>query len=288
MHITQNVHALKLTFPSAVSEARTVERFVYVYFIFGKKVCMIDSGVSAALPAILDFIDSAGRSVADVTLLVHTHCHPDHIGCSRAISEASGCEVAADRIAKPWIEDINLQYRERPTGTFYTLVSESVSVDRILNDGDTLDLGEVQSLKVLHTPGHSVDSLSFFHAPDRVLFTGDTIPVPDERPVYDDVLALIGSIRKIQALEGIEVLCSSWLEPRFKDDAYAELEKSIAYVQHLHDIVCRTKAAFPSMQPADLCQRVLEIIEQPAIPNVIKTVEAHLNASHVRNLLEYR
>lgn len=288
MQITQNVHALKLTFPSAVSDTQTVERFVYTYFIFGKKICMIDSGVSAACPAILDYIDSTGRSIDEVDLLVHTHCHPDHIGCSRAISEASGCEVAAHAIAKPWIEDINLQYRDRPTGTFYTLVSDSVSVERILNDGDTIDLGGGQSLAVMHTPGHSIDSLSFFHTQDKVLFTGDTIPVPDERPVYDDVLALIGSIRKLQALDGIEVLCSSWLEPQFKDDAIAEMDKSLAYVQHLHDIVCRSKTTFPSMQPADLYQQILETIEQPAIPNVIKTVEAHLNASHVRNLLEYR
>jgi len=285
MQITQNIHALKITFPSAVSENEAVERFVYVYFIFGKNVCMIDGGVSASYPNIVDYLNSSGRKIEEIHLLAHTHCHPDHIGSSPAIREASGCRVAAHGFAKPWIEDVDLQYRERPTGTFYTLVSGSVGIDRILNDGDTLDLGEGQSLTVLHTPGHSRDSVSFFHDQDKVLFTGDTIPVPDERPVYDDVLALIGSIRKLQALKGIEVLCSSWLEPKYGDDAYGEMEKSVEYIQHLHEIVCRTKADFPSMDRADLCNRILEIIKQPTIPNVIKTIETHLDASHVENLL---
>lgn len=285
MQITQNIHALKITFPSAVSENEAVERFVYVYFIFGKNVCMIDGGVSAAYPNIVDYLNSSGRKIEEIHLLAHTHCHPDHIGSSPAIREASGCEVAAHGFAKLWIEDVDLQYRERPTGTFYTLVSGSVGIDRILNDGDTLDLGEGQSLTVLHTPGHSRDSVSFFHDQEKVLFTGDTIPVPNERPVYDDVLALIGSIRKLQALKGIEVLCSSWLEPKYGDDAYGEMEKSVEYIQHLHELVCRTKADFPSMDRADLCNRILEIIKQPTIPNVIKTIEAHLDASHVEDLL---
>lgn len=286
MQITQNIHALKINFPSAISKNKTVERFVYVYLIFGEKICMIDTGVSAACPTILDYINSTGRRIEEVDLLIHTHCHPDHIGCSPAIKKASGCQVAAHEFAKPWIEDVDLQYRKRPTGTFYTLVSGSVGVDRILNDGDRLDLGEGQSLMVLHTPGHSRDSVSFFHEQDRVLFTGDTIPVPDERPVYEDVLALIGSIRKLQAFKEVSVLCSSWLEPQHGEAASAEMEKSIAYMQRLHEITCRKKTEFPAMDRAGLCGRILEVLNQPKIPNVIKTIEAHLDASHVGNLLD--
>jgi glyoxylase-like metal-dependent hydrolase (beta-lactamase superfamily II) len=286
MQITQNVHALKLTFPSAVGADQTVERFVYVYFVFGRRVCMIDGGVSSAYPNIVDYLHSSGRKIEEIHLLAHTHCHPDHIGCSPAIREASGCQVAAHEFAKPWIEDVDLQYRERPTGTFYTLVSGSVGVDRVLNDGDRLDLGGGQSLRVLHTPGHSRDSVSFFHEQDRVLFSGDTIPVPDERPVYEDVLALIGSIRKLQAVKEVSVLCSSWLEPQHGEDASAEMEKSVEYMQRLHEIVCRTKTEFPTLDRAALCSRVLEIINQPEIPNVIKTIEAHLDASHIGNLLD--
>lgn len=286
MRISDNVHALKNTFQSAVSEDKTVERFVCVYFVFGRKFCMVDAGVAENCTAIFNYVDSTGRRIQDVDLLVQTHCHPDHIGCSSEIKKASGCETAAHEYAKPWIEDIDLQYSNRPTGTFYTLVSESVSVDRVIADGDILDLGEGQTLKVLHTPGHSKDSVSFFYDQDKVLFTGDTVPVPDERPVYDDVLALVKSIRKLQAIDGIKVLCSSWLEPKFGDDVYAELEKSLDYIQGLHNTIGRTRADFPLLNGTDLHHRILEAIQQPAIPNVIKTVEAHLNASHVENLLK--
>ena len=286
MQITPNVHALKILFPSAIGEGQTVERFVHVYFIFGPKICMIDGGVSSAYPDIVDYLTTSGRKIEEIHLLAHTHCHPDHIGCSPAIKAASGCQVAAHEFAKPWIEDVDLQYRKRPTGTFYKLVSGSVGIDRVLNDGDRLDLGDGQSMRVLHTPGHSKDSVSLFYEQDRLLFSGDTIPVPDERPVYEDVLALIGSIRKLQALEEVSALCSSWLEPRHGKDVAAELEKSVAYIQRLHEIVCRTKTESPTLDRTGLCRRVLEIINQPEIPNVIKTIEAHLAASHIGNLLD--
>jgi hypothetical protein len=119
-----------------------------------------------------------------------------------------------------------------------------------------------------------------------VLFTGDTIPVPDERPVYEDVGSLIGSIRKLQAVESVSVLCSSWLDPQYGKDAIREMEASLDYIQRLHEIVCRIKRDFPNMDRAGLCDRILEKIDQPKIPNVIHTVEAHLKAGHIENLLD--
>ncbi len=83
----------------------------------------------------------------------------------------------------------------------------------------------------------------------------------------------------------MSVLCSSWLEPLHGEDVAAEMEKSVEYIQRLHEIVCRTKTEFPTLDRAGLCGRVLEIINQPKIPNVIRTIEAHLDASHVEDLL---
>ncbi len=82
------------------------------------------------------------------------------------------------------------------------------------------------------------------------------------------------------------MLCSSWLEPQHGEDASAEMKKSVEYIQGLHAIVCRTKTEFPTLDRAGLCSRVLEIIDQPKIPNVIRTIEAHLDASHIENLLD--
>ena len=46
-------------------------------------------------------------------------------------------------------------------------------VDRILKDGETIRMGD-RYFEVIHTPGHSSDSICLFCAADGVLFVGDT------------------------------------------------------------------------------------------------------------------
>jgi glyoxylase-like metal-dependent hydrolase (beta-lactamase superfamily II) len=46
-------------------------------------------------------------------------------------------------------------------------------VDRILKDGETIRMGD-RYFEVIHTPGHSSDSICLFCAEDGVLFVGDT------------------------------------------------------------------------------------------------------------------
>ena len=166
MQITENIHALKIPFPSIGRAGQTIERFVYVYFIYGKRICMIDSGVSSAFSTIVDYLHKTGRSPKEIDLLIFTHSHPDHIGGSLLIKKASNCQTAAHPFARSWIEDIDLQYKERPTGTFYSLVAGAIDIDRILKDGDHIGLEDGQSLRVYHTPGHSKGSISLFHEQD--------------------------------------------------------------------------------------------------------------------------
>jgi len=46
-------------------------------------------------------------------------------------------------------------------------------VDRILKDGETVKMGD-KYFEVMHTPGHSSDSICLFCPEDGVLFSGDT------------------------------------------------------------------------------------------------------------------
>jgi hydroxyacylglutathione hydrolase len=57
---------------------------------------------------------------------------------------------------REWIEDVNLQNRERPVPGFFTLVGGSVQLDHELADGDIIDPDgtEEYELQVFHTPGH--------------------------------------------------------------------------------------------------------------------------------------
>ena len=95
MRVTDRVHALKIPFRIQTPLGATLERFVYSYVIFGPRICLVDSGVANSEKAIFGYIREAGRDPGEISHLVLTHSHPDHIGAARAIKAATGCTVLA-------------------------------------------------------------------------------------------------------------------------------------------------------------------------------------------------
>jgi len=78
---------------------------------------------------------------------INTHQHSDHVAGNQEIKVRSGAKIVAHRLAKT----------EKDIGVV---------------DGDILKLGSV-TLEVLHTPGHSPDSICLLT--EKKLLTGDTL-----------------------------------------------------------------------------------------------------------------
>ena len=281
MQITENVHAIKIPFPAST-------RFVYAYLIYGKQVCMVDSGIAPAKEMVFDYLRKTGHDPKEVRWLLQTHSHGDHIGLSAEIKRISGCHLVAHGAEKDWIEDIDTQYRERPTPTFRSYVQESAKVDRVVKDGDGLDLGGGENLKVIHTPGHSAGSISFVYSTDGALFSGDAIPVAEGLPIYSDVFVTIQSVRKLKAIKGLKALFSSWHDPIQEEKVYQTMDKALAYMQRVHEVVRQKNADEPSLEPQELTIQVLKglgIPENLMNPIVVTTIEAHRNVSQYPNIL---
>jgi glyoxylase-like metal-dependent hydrolase (beta-lactamase superfamily II) len=90
--------------------------------------------------------------------IVVTHRHPPHWGNAPAIQRVSGAPIIATAAEKAAIE-------ERMTGA---------RVDRVVEDGETLGLGDL-TLEFVHAPGHTYGSLGVFGRESRALFTGDNV-----------------------------------------------------------------------------------------------------------------
>ena len=288
MKLSEHVYEIRLPFQSVIGGGRTVERIVNLWLISNGKLCLIDSGVLSADRVFFEYLKSSGRHPHEVALLVLTHAHPDHIGSGPSIVRRTGCRTAAHIKAVPWIEDVDMQFKERPLDNFYDLVEGSFKIDRIIEDGDTLEWGDNLLLDVIHTPGHSKDSVSLFLKKDGVLFTGDAVPVAGDLPIYEDVLELVASIQKLKTRKGVTVLCSSWKEPQQYGDIDGYMDKSLAYIQSIHAIVCRIVKDSPAVSSKDLCVRVLKKLGLPDASNkknVVTSIEAHRACSHIENIL---
>lgn len=279
VQISRHVHALRIPFKIQIAPEVSFDRFVYAFLIYGSKICLIDTGVASSSNVILDYIIKTGRKPEEISLIVQTHAHPDHIGSTKAIKEATGCFVAIHSLEKTWLEDIDVQFRERPVPGFHDLVGGSVTVDRSLQGGETIDLGNNLTLQVIHTPGHSKGSISLLCREDNVLFTGDAIVLPGDLPIYEDYEAMIQSLEKLKAVEGIRYLLSSWDTPQEGKKVYEVMKSSLFYLQRIHQVV--GKISNPMLDPMELCKLVVAELGLPpmaATPMLAKSFLANVKA----------
>jgi glyoxylase-like metal-dependent hydrolase (beta-lactamase superfamily II) len=280
MQISPSVHALKHMFRIPAAPGIVLDRFVYSYIIFGDTITLIDTGVAGCEKPIFDSIRSAGRDPSEVALVILTHAHPDHIGAARAIRKATGCSIAAHPAERAWIEDTGLQNHERPVPGFAMLVGGSVQVDHELEDGDGIEPDESRSidLQVLHVPGHSPGSIALFLQSEGALFSGDTIPVQGDLPVYDDAVMSARSVQRLRGLAGVRVLLSAWDEPRKDRDAYLQMDRGAEYLMQIH-VAIRACAGTGSADIMDLTQKTaaaLGLPPQAANPLLARTFAANL------------
>ena len=289
MQISPHIHALRLPFKIPVAPGITLDRFVNAFLIYGKAITLIDTGVAGCEREIFDYIRSTGRDPSEISLIVQTHAHPDHIGATQAIQKATGCAVAIHAAEGPWIEDVALQNRERPVPGFDVLVGGSATVNRVLEDGDVLDLDgdHILDLIVFHTPGHSPGSVSLLLRYGGALFSGDAVPVPGDLPVYDDVEQSVQSIRRLNNLDGVAVLLSSWDEPRAGICACQRMNEALAYLQKVHDAVIES-AGTDTPDPMDLCRRTAKVLGLPpqaVTPLLARTFAANMRVHAHKDLL---
>ncbi len=289
MQIVPYIHALRHPFTIHVAPGIALDRFVYSYLVYGKTITLIDTGVTGCEARIFDYIRSTGRSPSEITLIVLTHSHPDHIGAARAIQKATGCSIAAHSAERAWIEHVEIQNRERPVPGFATLVSGSVQVDHILADGDTIALDEIGAweLQVIHTPGHSPGSVSLFMPKNGTLFSGDAIPVTGDLPVYDDALASMQSLGRLRELPGIRVLLSAWDEPGMGGDAYLQMDRAARYLQTIHEAVLASAGTGSSdtMEQTRITAATIGLPPEAITPLLARTFAANLRVRDKKSLL---
>jgi len=154
---------------------------VISYLIIGtKKSVLFDTGMG------ISDISAVVKKLTDTEIMVvNSHVHFDHIGDDWRFPEiyVFADEHAVEVLRQGHTHDMLLfdsdpdKFLSGPPPGFkpeeYTI--RPVDIEKIgrLAAGDVIDLGNRQ-LEVLHTPGHTNDSLVLFDRENRSLFSGDT------------------------------------------------------------------------------------------------------------------
>ncbi|HTX43304.1 MAG TPA: MBL fold metallo-hydrolase [Methanocella sp.] len=288
MRVTEHIHALKIPFSLSVGPGFRVERSVYMYLIYGERIYLVDTGVASSADMAFNYIRKTGRRPEEISLSLLTHSHPDHIGGASRIQKTTGCRVAAHGAERPWIEDVELQFRERPVPGFHSIVGGPVRVDRVLEDGDVLELEEGLHLEVFHTPGHSRGSISLLLREDMALFSGDAIPVTHDAPIYDDPAESVASVKKLKSIRGLKWSLSAWDDPKEGDRIYGSMDDGLGYLQKVHEAVIKISGSGTAVDSVAVCRGVLGELglpEKAMNPLAVRSVEANLRWRERRDLL---
>lgn len=121
-----------------------------------REAIIIDPGFEAPYEAeqVIRYVD---ENALKVKFIVNTHGHSDHISGAVVLKRKYGVPICIHTYDAPCLDGLG----------------ESFSpANVLLEDGELLKFGRV-TLRVMHTPGHSLGSISLVG--DKLVFTGDTL-----------------------------------------------------------------------------------------------------------------
>ena len=171
--------------------------FVYV----SKEPILIDTAYKTDADVTMASVKRLGVELADVSLIVNTHTHCDHIGANRIIQELSGCDIALHTVGKHFIDtrdDWATWWR------YFNQEADFFKCTRSLEDGDILTIGP-HEFQVIYTPGHASDGIILYHQGQKVLISSDALW---ENDIAAMALRVEGSLALFSAQKSLERIAS--------------------------------------------------------------------------------
>ena len=139
---------------------------------------IIDSGISKDCSSIINYITSIGKNPKGLKYILLTHSDIDHVSGAACLRAKTGAKIAihgndADVLTGKKKSPKKIKgfqgFMFKIIGVLFMKASPT-KPDIILKDGDV-----ISGLLVIHNPGHTPGSVSFFDHKDSVLFSGDAL-----------------------------------------------------------------------------------------------------------------
>ena len=216
---------------------------------------------AAIIDSVWDFDQASGRTSFDsadaiiaqveaeglaVDWILETHAHADHLSAGTYLQQKLGGKLVIGS------EIVAVQ---RHFGAVFNegaeFIRDGSQFDRLLNDGDTLMIGEIP-LIALSVPGHTPVDMAFVAG--DAMFVGDTMFMPDYGSARTDfpggdAHSLYRSVRRLMQLPGGTrvFLCHDYKAPGRTEFAWeTTIDAQRAGNVHLHDGV--TEDEFVAMR----------------------------------------
>ena len=195
---------------------------------------LLDTGASALRQDIVDTLEQNGLTPIG---LLCTHTHFDHFGNARYLSERYHCPVAL-----PLGEAEICRTLASVKSHLFVFTAGQVEndpemseipclVDHVIRPEETDTLFRGVRFRVLHTPGHAIDHVSYI-TPDNVCYIGDALMCG--RTLHASRLPYAFNFR--QSLETIEKLKAMGIKIEVGERSSYNTDKKPVRMEYLDDI----------------------------------------------------
>lgn len=137
-------------------------------------IALVDAGATSTVPAVLAAIADLGGHLDRIVL---THAHPDHVQAAPQLRERTGAALFAHAADASWLANGRVPAEGRSGAgarNFDRLGAAHwtpFEPDHIVADDDLIG----DTLRVIHTPGHSPGHIVLRHEPTGALLVGDAV-----------------------------------------------------------------------------------------------------------------
>ena len=188
-----------------------------IYLLIDPELTLVDAGMPGQTGTILSYIEGLGLAADDLSRIVITHDHQDHVGSLANLRHRTSAQVIAHRAEALFIS--GEQPQPLPPGALMRLLvrlapimpkAEPAPVDVMVQDGDHLDL--LGGATVVHVPGHTPGSIALHLPSEGMLICGDAIDHcggrlgPPPKAFTLDMDQAMNSVRRMAELD-FDVLC---------------------------------------------------------------------------------
>lgn len=143
---------------------------------------LVDTDWAGTLPQFFKAIKALSVQVEDISYLLITHYHPDHMGLAQDLMEL-GIQLVVMDVQRDFIHQSDPIFKKEGNKDFKPIHDEEIFLLSCVNSRSFLaDLGIAG--EIVHTPGHSEDSVSLVLDSGQAI-VGDLYPL-DQVPLYDD------------------------------------------------------------------------------------------------------
>ncbi|ETN43057.1 uncharacterized protein HMPREF1541_02215 [Cyphellophora europaea CBS 101466] len=155
-------------------------------------------------------------------LVILSHCHYDHILGLGQLPSNVDVSVVASSYAPSFITPYS-KLQQHSLCDFYSLAAPRYEISIWAHDQERLSFRDLDldlDIRLLHTPGHTPDSLSWYHSKSRTLFVGDSFY---QQTSYDTRTAPWGEEKSAPIIFTPEGNIFDW---------WGSLKTLIAFVEH--------------------------------------------------------